>query len=89
MKKIHITGKACNEYDEPVAEISLALAGSFMRFGSSEEHVIHKLDIFIDRLKLGKPFELDEADLKMFRNIVLACDAAQIVKSPVLKILDN
>ncbi len=89
MKKINLCIPVFNEYDQKVGEVPMILAGSFMRFGTDEEHVIFKMDVFIEKLKSSKPFELDEADFILFRNIVLKCDAAQVVKSIVLKVLNK
>ncbi len=87
MKKLNLNVQVLDEYDKPVGLLSMILAGSFMRIDVREEHLINKVEIFTEKLKSGKPFELDEADIKLFRNVLISSDAARVVKSNVLKII--
>ena len=89
MKKLNFNVQVLDEYDKPVGLLSIILAGSLMRVDVRDENVINKVEIFTGYLKSGKPFELDEVDIKLFRNVVITCDAARVVKSDVLKILDK
>ena len=89
MKKLNLKVQVLDEYDKPVGLLSMILAGSFMRADVRDEHVINKVEIFTEYLKSGKPFELDEADIKLFRSVLITCDAVRVVKSDVLKILDK
>ena len=89
MKKLNLNAQVLDEYDKPQGLLSIILAGSFMRVDVRDENVINKVEIFTGYLKSGKPFELDEVDIKLFRSVVITCDAARVVKSDVLKILDK
>lgn len=88
MKKLNFNAKVLDEYDKPVGLLSILLAGPFMRIDVKDEHVITKVEIFTEYLKSGKPFELDEADIKLFRSVVISSDAARVVKSDALKVID-
>ena len=89
MKKLNFNVQVLDEYDKPVGLLSIILAGAFMRVDVREEHVIMKAEIFTKYLRSGKPFELDEVDIKLFKSVVIGSDAARVVKSDVIKILDN
>jgi hypothetical protein len=73
-----------NEINKPVGNAAVLLAGSFMRIQTNEEFVIQKIDVFIKRLLALTEFELDEADVELFKKCVLVCDAIQLVKSTIL-----
>ena len=89
MKKLNFNVQVLDEYDKPVGLLSIILAGSLMRVDVREEHVIMKVEIFTEYLRSGEPFELDEVDIKLFKSVVIGSDAARVVKSDVIKILDN
>ena len=89
MKKLNFNVQVLDEYDKPIGFVSILLAGPFMRVDVREEHVIKKVEIFTGYLKSGKPFELDEVDIKLFRSVVISSDAARVVKSDALRILDK
>lgn len=78
-----------NELGHDIGYASKALVNSFKRLDLRDEHMIKKVDVFIDKLRDKGQVELDEADFDLFKNCLLSCDAMLMIKSPVLKILNR
>jgi len=74
MKKINFNFRAKDEFhnDLPVT-VGEALIGGFKRASLQDEHLIRKVQVFIDKIESGE-FELDEADLKLFKELMLNTD---------------
>ena len=77
-----------NELGQEIGYLDIALRGSLTRFATQDEHMVRKIEVFKDKLASGE-MELDEADLILFRQVVMASDAIQGAKIMVLKILDG
>jgi len=89
-RTINLNYEVYNELGNSVGTtVALGIAGGFNRFLTRDEHVIRKVDVFVRLLTSGKPFELDEADLRLFKEIMLQTDSFQIFKIEVLKVLDQ
>ena len=89
MKKIDLNVKVYDAYDNPIGVVSIILAQSFKMSEVRDEHLIDKIDVFVEKLKTMKPFELDEADYKLFRKMIIECSAVQGVKSAAKKAFDK
>jgi len=69
--------------------VGAELAQAFRRVSAQDEHIIRKIQIYIDYLEKGDVFELDDADFKQFKNIVVTCDTWQAIKMEVLRVYDK
>lgn len=80
---------AYNEFNTPLGTVAQALAGSLNRAEARDEHVILKIGEFVNHLMAEKPFELGEADYKLFRQIVVQGDSIALIKRLAIKIMDQ
>lgn len=87
--KLDLSGNVYNENDLPIGTLAEGLIGSFNRLRTNDESLMDKIEVFINDMKQNSSVELDEADEKVFRKLLMESDAPFILKSPVRKKLDK
>lgn len=87
--KINLDFSLLNEVGNEVGNAALSVTGSLMRLQATDEHSILKVGVFIDQLKKNKSLELDEADARLFKSVLLSSDAIVLVKRAILQILND
>ncbi len=89
MKKLNFDFKVKDELGNYIpVTVGQALVGGLKRFDSRDEHTIRKIEVFIENIQSGD-FELDEADVILFKELALNTDLAQVIKIEVMKMLDK
>lgn len=69
--------------------VGVELAQSFRRINVQDELGIRKIQVYINYLEKGNAFELDDADFKQFKDVVVASDTWQAIKMEVLRVYDK
>ena len=90
MESLNLNIELRNEVSGVVGNAGILLAGSLMRIRATDEFSILKLDSIIRELQATQTVKLaDAADIQFFKNCLLGCDAFHIVKSTVLRQLNE
>lgn len=69
--------------------VGVELAGALRRIDVKDESGIRKVQVYIDHLKKGVEFKLDEVDFEQLKVLIIASDVWQGIKMEALTVYDK